>query len=297
MTKTLGLVRKSFSAWSASNSMEWGAALAYYTIFSIAPLLIIALSIVGVFYKGESFPYLQSEMAKLLGASAASALIGAIGSIHTSQHGKVATIVSVAVLLVGASGAFVQLQNTLNRIWCVRPRPGHFIRDFMKQRLISFAMILGISFLLLVSLIISSVLAAVTGYFEHLLPGANILWTMLDAIVSFTIVVGLFASIFKIIPDVHIDWQDVWVGSIVTAILFVAGKIGIGYYLGRSGLGSAYGAAGSILVVLAWVYYSSQILFFGAQFTKFHAEERRSPILPVDGAQAVSEAPDSSKAA
>jgi hypothetical protein len=123
--------------------------------------------------------------------------------------------------------------------------------------------------------------------FEYLLPGAAVIWHLLDAAVSFAIVVGLFASIFKIIPDVHIDWQDVWVGSVVTAILFVAGKTAIGFYLGRSGVGSAYGAAGSILIMLAWVYYSSQILFFGAEFTKFHAEQQRYCVRPVKGVEAV----------
>ncbi len=296
MSKTWRLMGRAFSAWNASNALEWGAALAYYTAFAIAPLFIIALSVVGVFVKGDNVPYLQSELAELIGNSAAVAVLGAIHSIHSSVHGKLANIIGVFVLLIGASGAFVQLQTTLNRIWCVRPKPGHFWKDLVKQRLISFAMILGISFLLLVSLIISSILAAVTGYFEYLLPGSNILWSILDAIVSFAIVVGLFASIFKIVPDVHIDWGDVWIGSIVTAVLFVAVKMAIGFYLGRSGVGSAYGAAGSILIVLAWVYYSSQILFFGAQFTRLHAEERHAYIRPVEGAQTVPKPQDTRKA-
>ena len=170
MSKTWRLMGRAFSAWNASNALEWGAALAYYTAFSIAPLFIIALSVVGVFVKGDNVPYLQSEIAELIGNSAAVAVLGAIHSIHSSVHGKLANIIGVLVLLIGASGAFVQLQTTLNRIWCVRPKPGHFWKDLVKQRLISFAMILSISFLLLVSLIISSILAAVTGYFEYLLP-------------------------------------------------------------------------------------------------------------------------------
>jgi membrane protein len=289
-------MQKAFMAWSGENSLEWGAALAYYTAFSMAPLLIIALTIVGVFYKGDSLSYLRAEMAGLLGTSAAAALTGAIRSIHTSDHGTLANVVSVVVLLIGASGAFVQLQSALNRVWGVQPKPGHFWSDLVKQRLISFAMILGISFLLLVSLIISAALAAITGYFEYLLPGAGLLWHVLDFVVSFAIVVGLFASIFKIVPDVHIDWQDVWVGSVVTAILFVVGKMAIGFYLGRSGVGSAYGAAGSLLIILAWVYYSSQILFFGSEFTKFYADERRHPVRPIQGAEAVTqEAEDRAK--
>ena len=287
MGKTWGLIGRALSAWTASDSLEWGAALAYYTAFSIAPLFIIALSVVGVFIEGDNLPYLQSEIAKLMGNGAAVAVLGAIHSIHASAHGTLANVSGILVLLIGASGAFVQLQTTLNRIWGVRPKTGRFWQDFVKQRLISFAMILGISFLLLVSLIISSLLAAVTGYFEHLLPGSNIFWSILDATGSFAIVVGLFASIFKVVPDVDIDWEDVWVGSIVTAVLFVAGKMAIGFYLGRSGVGSAYGAAGSILIVLTWVYFSSQILFFGAQFTRLHAEEKHAYIRPVEGAQTV----------
>jgi membrane protein len=148
-------------------------------------------------------------------------------------------------------------------------------------------MILGISFLMLVSLLISALLAAITGYFEYLLPGANIIWHLLDGAVSFAIVVLLFASIYKIIPDVHIDWQDVWIGAVVTALLFVGGKAAITLYLGRTGVGSAYGAAGSVMILLAWVYYASQILFLGAEFTKFYAEHRRFCVRPIKGAEAV----------
>src|SRR5262249_55715353 len=179
--------------------------------------------------------------------------------------------------------------NALNRVWGVQPKPGHFWRDLFKQRMISFAMILGISFLLLVSLVISALLAAITGYFQYLLPGENAAWHILDAAVSFAITVVLFAAIFKIIPDVHIDWQDVWTGGVVTALLFVGGKNAIGFYLGRGGVGSAYGAAGSILILLAWVYYSSQILFLGAVFTKLYAEQRRFCVRPIKGAAAVTE--------
>jgi membrane protein len=192
-------------------------------------------------------------------------------------------------LLIGASTVFGELQAALNRVWGVQPQPGRFWRFLFKQRLISFAMILGISFLMLVSLLISATLAAITGYFEHLIPGANVLWHLLDACVSFSIVVVLFAAIYKIVPDVHIDWQDVWTGAIVTAVLFTAGKAAISFYIGRTGVGSAYGAAGSVLIILAWVYYSSQILFLGAEFTKLYAEQRRFAVRPLSGAEAVTD--------
>jgi membrane protein len=281
------LLRKAGADYISQNALEWGAALAYYTAFSIAPLLIIALSIVGLVYKGDSVGYIHSEIASLVGSNAANAITSTIRSVRTSEHGTIANSLSIVVLLIGASSVFGQLQNALNRVWGVEPKPGHFWRDLFKQRMISFAMILGISFLMLVSLLVSAILAAVTGYFEYLLPGASIVWHLLDAVVSFSIVVLLFAAIFKIIPDVHIDWQDVWTGAIFTAVLFVGGKAVIGLYLGRSGVGSAYGAAGSVLIVLAWVYYSSQILFLGAVFTKLYADQRHVCVRPIQGAKAV----------
>jgi membrane protein len=192
------------------------------------------------------------------------------------------------VLLVGASTVFAQLQTVLNRIWGVQPKPGHFWRDLFKQRLMSFAMVIGVGFVLLVSLVLSAILAMMTDYFSYLLPGAGVLWQFLDVALSFSVITFLFAAIFKVVPDVHIDWRDVWVGAFITALLFIAGKTAIGYYLGRSGVESAYGAAGSMLVLLAWVYYSSQILFFGAEFTKLHAEEHGSRVKPTPGVEAVS---------
>ncbi len=289
LARTWKLVTGSVTAWNNQNALEWGAALAYYTAFSIAPLLIIALGIVGLFYKGDSLSYIHAQIANIIGEDAATAITSAIHSVRTSEHGFAANVVSIVVLLVGASSVFGELQTALNRVWGVQPKPDHFWRDLFKQRMISFTMVLGISFLMLVSLLISAMLAAITGYFEYLIPGANVIWHVLDTAVSFGIVVLLFAAIYKIIPDVHIDWQDVWTGAVVTAVLFTAGKAGISFYIGRAGVGSAYGAAGSVLIVLAWVYYSSQILFLGAEFTKLYAEQRRFVVRPMKGAAAVTE--------
>ncbi len=289
MARTWTLLKKSFWAWANENALEWGAALAYYTAFSIAPLLVIALNVAGFFYEGDSLAYVHAQIASLVGGNAATAITSAIGSIRSSGGDAFASSVSILMLLVGASSVFGQLQTVLNRIWGVEPKPGHFWRDLFKQRLLSFAMVIGVSFVLLVSLILSAVLALVTDYFSYLLPGAGIFWQVLDFGLSFSIITFLFALIFKVVPDVHIGWRDVWLGALVTALLFVAGKTAIGYYLGRSGVESAYGAAGSVLVLLAWVYYSSQILFFGAEFTKLHAEEYRTRVKPLSGVQAVSE--------
>jgi len=281
------LTKKAFAAWNNDNTFQLGAALAYYASFSISPLLVIALAVSSFFYSGDSFSYIHSEIAGLVGNSAAIAIAGAIASVRRSQHGLAATMFSVVILFLGASGVFVQLQNSLNQIWGVKPKPGHFLRDFLKQRLLSFAMIIGVSFLLLVSLLLSAGVAAVTAYFHYLLPGADFAWYALDAVVSFLLVVLIFAAIYKVLPDVHIDWGDVWAGAFITAILFTAGKFLIGFYLGRSGIGSAFGAAASVFVILAWVYYSSQILFLGAEFTKVYSEHHRFCVRPVRGALSV----------
>jgi membrane protein len=288
MVKTWLLLKKSFWAWANENALEWGAALAYYTAFSIAPLLLIALSIAGLFYEGDSLSYIHSHFASMVGNNAATALTSAIQSIRSSGGGVFANVISVLVLLVGASSVFAQLQTVLNRVWGVQPKPGRFWRDLLKQRLISFAMVIGVSFVLLVSLILSAVLAMITDYFSYLQPGLGIFWQLLDAGLSFSIITFLFASIFKIVPDVNIGWREVWLGAVITAVLFVLGKTAIAFYLGRSGVESAYGAAGSVLVMLAWVYYSSQILFFGAEFTKFHAMENRARVKPIPGVEAIS---------
>jgi membrane protein len=289
MKQTWLLLKKSFWAWTNENALEWGAALAYYTAFSMAPLLLIALTVTSFFYQGDSLTYVHREISGLIGPNAATALTSAIKSIRTSENGTLAGLVSIVMLVIGASSVFNQLQSVLNRIWGVQPKPGHFWRDLFKQRLISFAMVIGVSFVLLVSLMLSALIALATNYFTYLLPGATLFWQALDTGVSFVVITFVFALIFKVVPDVKLEWRNVWLGAFVTAVLFVAGKTAIGYYLGRAGVESAYGAAGSVLVLLAWVYYSSQILFFGAEYTKLHAEEYRARVKPIEGVKAVSE--------
>ena len=287
--REFGLVlKRAGAACVKDDTLTFGAALAYYSVFSISPLLIIALSITHFFYKGESVGYIENEMAELIGANAAKVIAGTIESVNQSRHGFAASVVGVATLLIGASSVFVQLQTAMNRIWGVKAKPGHFVKDLLKQRLVSFAMVVGVGFLLLVSLLLSAALAAGTGYFSYLLPAGHSFWYVSD-ILTFAMVVVVFAAIFKTVPDVHVNWPDVWMGALLSAILFTAGKFGIGFYLGRGGVGSAFGAAGSVLVILAWVYYTSQILFFGAEFTKSFAELYRSSISPIQGAHAVSE--------
>lgn len=281
------LTRSALAAWNTDNTLPLGAALAYYASFSISPLLVIVLGVSGLLYPGDSVSYVRSELASLVGDSAATAISSAIQSARSSRHGFAATVLSLTILFLGASSVFVQLQNAMNHIWGVKPKPGHFVRDLLKQRLISFSMIFGVSFLLLVSLMLSAAVAAITAYFHYLLPGVDFVWYSLDAFASFCVTVLVFAAIYKVVPDVDIDWADVWAGAFVTAFLFTGGKFLIGYYLGRSGIGSAFGAASSVFVILAWVYYSSQILFLGAEYTKVYSEQRRAYVRPASGAEPV----------
>jgi len=281
------LTKKALAAWNNDSTLPLGAALAYYATFSISPLLVITLAVSGFFYRGDSSSYVRSRISDLVGDNAATAIAGAIASVRYSEHGLAATVLSVVILFLGASAVFVQLQNALNKIWGVTPNSGGLVRDFLKQRLISFAMILGLSVFLLISVFFSAAVAAITAYFRYLLPGADILWYALDAGASFPLLMLIFAAVYKVLPDVHIEWDDVWVGAFITAILFTAGKFLIGFYLGRSGIGSAFGAASSVFMILAWVYYSSQILFLGAEFTKVYSDHRRLSLRLIRGARSV----------
>jgi membrane protein len=193
----------------------------------------------------------------------------------------------VVTLFVGATGVFVQLQDALNSIWGVRRKPGRGLRNFIKDRLLSFALILGIGFLLLVSLILSAGLSALGNFVTGLLPAQATLWQWINFGVSFGVITLLFAVIFKVLPDVKIAWRDVWIGALLTALLFNLGKYLLGLYLGRSSVTSAYGAAGSLVIVLLWVYYSAQILFFGAKFTQIYSNRYGSHLEPAPGAEAV----------
>jgi membrane protein len=265
------LFTRTFSAWSEDDAAQLGAALAYYAAFSITPLLIMTLSVVGFFYHGDSLTYIKTQLSALVGSEAADTLAETIVAVRRSKQGFTAGFVSALVLSIGASGVFIQLQSAMNQIWKTKRKPGHFWRHFIEERLLAVAMIVGGGCLLLVSLALSATLSTGT----YLLPGATLLWQIADGGVSFVIVTLFFASIFKVVPDARINWGDVWVGAILTAILFTAGKLVTALYLGHNDIGSAFGAAGSILATLAWVFYSSQILFFGAEFTKIHAEQRR----------------------
>jgi membrane protein len=276
----VSVLKATVSAWSEDNVPRLGAALAYYTLFSLAPLLIIVIAVSSlVFGEDAAHGRIASEINGLVGEKGAEAIQAMLQNAGAQKSsGIVATVVGIATLLFGASGVFGELQDALNTIWGVKARSGRGIVDIVRSRFFSFAMVLGIVFLLLVSLVVSAALAALGKFGSGRVP--TTLLHGVDLVVSIGVVAVLFAMIFKIMPDVRIAWRDVWFGAFATSILFTVGKILIGLYLGRSGIGSAFGAAGSLVVVLVWIYYSAQILFIGAELTKAYAQQRTPAVVP-----------------
>ncbi|MDY6940569.1 MAG: YihY/virulence factor BrkB family protein [Cyanobacteriota bacterium] len=281
LRKMWKLIREAIQEWQEDNASRLAAALAYYTVFSLAPLLIIAIAIAGAIFGEEAARgEIVGQIQGLVGREGAQVVETAIENANQPDISSFASIISIAVLLFGASGVFAQLQEALNTIWDVKAKPKNGLWNLVRKRILSFSAVLGIAFLLLVSLIISAALSGLNRYASHLLPGADFLWQILDTGISFGFITLLFALMYKYLPDVKIQWSDVWVGAAITAALFTIGKFGLGLYLGGGSFGSTYGAAGSLVVVLAWVYYSAQILFFGAEFTQVYARRYGSCIVP-----------------
>ncbi len=282
------LLKSTASAWSGHSAPRLGAALAYYTVFSIAPLFLIVLAIAGFWFGEEAArDQLFAQIAGMVGDKSAEAIQSVVAAANKPKAGTWATILAVLTLCIGATGVFVELQGALNTIWNVRHKPGQGVRYFIKMRILSFAMILVIGFLLLVSLVINAALAALGKMMSGMIPGQEILWQGINFLISFGVVALLFALIYKVLPDVKVAWHDVWIGAIITALLFNLGKFLLGLYLGRSSFTSAYGAAGSLVVLLVWVYYSGQIIFFGAEFTRLYAMKCGSRVQPAIGAEFV----------
>lgn len=268
----LELFKEAATGWSDDNVPTLGAALAYYTIFSIAPLLIVAIAVAGWVFgeqaaRGELFNSIQS----MVGANGAEAIQAMIKGASKSGSGVVATIIGVVTLLIGASSVFAQLQLAFNMIWKVAPRPGAGIKNIIRQRAFTFAMVIGIGFLLLVSLIVSAALTVVGNLVVNALPGGSAIWQVVNFVVSLGVIAALFAMMFKLLPDVELRWNDVWMGAIVTSALFTLGKFAISFYLGHGAIASTYGAVGSLVALLVWVFYSSQIVLFGTEFTRAYA--------------------------
>jgi membrane protein len=267
--------KQTFQEWLQDKAPQLGAALAYFTVFSLAPLVLVLLAIIGFLFRDDpagAWEKVTQQMSYFLDQSAVQ-VVQSIAQ-KASQPGKsmLATVVGVALAVFGASGVFGQLQDALNTIWGVKAKPGRGIWGFLRTRFLSFAMVAGICFLLLVSLAIDALLKGFSHYVQSVLPGGIMIALTVYVVFDFAVVVLLFAMIFKFLPDVEIQWRDVWIGAVLTAILFGIGKWLLGFYLGSGAAGSAYGAASSLITLLLWVYYSSQILLFGAEFTQYYDE-------------------------
>jgi membrane protein len=282
------LVKQTGSEWFDQGVSRMGAALAFYTLFAIAPLFVIVLAIAGVWFGEEAARgELSSQVSGLVGRDGGEAIQALVSAANRPLTGAWATTIAVATLFVASTGVFVELQDSLNSVWSVRRVPGRGLRNFIKDRILSFALIVGIGFLLLVSFVLSAGLAVLGRFMLGLLPEQETFWHWINFVISFGVITLLFAMVFKVLPDVKIAWRDVWIGAIITALLFNTGKLLVGLYLGRSGFKSAYGAAGSLVIVLVWVYYSAQILFFGAKFTEVYANRYGARLEPMPGAEAV----------
>ena len=275
------LLKEAFREWQQDKVSLLAAALAYYTVFSVTPLLVIAIAIAGaVFGQDTARGEIVQQLNKLVGEQGAQVIEIALGNANQPELGSLASMISVVILLIGASGVFAQLQEALNTVWDVKTKKDRSVWQFIRKRLLSFGMVMAIGFLLLVSLLISAILSGISKLETNLLPDWVSLGQSLNLVISFGLISLLFALIYKYLPDVKIRWQDVWVGAIMTAVMFTFGRFLIGLYLVRSGFGSAYGAAGSLIIFLAWVFYSAQILLFGAEFTQVYARKYGRTIRP-----------------
>ena len=279
------LLRQSVLAWVDDDAASKGAALAYYTLFSLAPLLLIVISVAGLVFgadaaRGEIFGQLQG----LLGAPGAAAVQQLLESVQQPAQGWWGTALGLALMLLGATTVFAELQNTLDRIWRAPARPAGGVWQLLRARVLSFGLILGLGFLLMVSLLLSAAVSAAQRWWSPALAHWDGWVTLLNLGSTFALVTLMFAMIYKVMPRVRIEWSDVWVGALVTACLFTVGRLGLGLYLGLGSVGSAFGAAGSLVVVLVWVYYSAQIFLLGAEFTWVYAHalgsRRGTPALP-----------------
>jgi membrane protein len=255
------------------HGLRLSAALAYYAAFSIAPLLLIVLSVAGTFFGDEAVRgALYGELKRDLGQSGAMIVEDMVAHAHKPGSNAVMSFVGISLLLFGAAGLFGQLKSALNSVWNVAERPSHGFLGMVKDRFLSFSMVLGTGFLLLISMIFSTVLQVVSTRVGEIASIPSPVWAAVGGVVSFILIGLLFAAIFKILPDAEIEWRDVWAGAAFTSGLFLAGKSVLAWYLGREATVSSYGSAGAFIVVLMWLYYSSAILLFGAEFTQKHAE-------------------------
>lgn len=274
------VLKEAGAEWVDDKASQLGAALAFYSILSLAPLLVIAIAVAGfVFGEQAARGEVVEQIEQMVGSQGAEAIQTMLANAHRPNAGITATVLGVLTLLFGASGVFGQLRDSLNTIWEIKPPKETGIWPFLRDRFFPFMLVLGTGFLLLASLVLSAVIAGLEQYASAWLPRAAALWEGLHVAVSFVIVSLLFAMIYKFLPATHVAWRDVWLGAAITAVLFMVGKVALGLYLGKASVGSAYGAAGSLVVLVVWIYYAAQILFFGAELTQVCARRYGSRII------------------
>jgi membrane protein len=284
LEKAWALIKNTVLGFIADGALSQGAAIAYYTIFSLAPVLVIVIAVAGLAFGYEAAQgAIVGQLGGLMGQQSAEALQAMIKSASNRESGILATSVGIGTLIVTASGVFGQMQTALNTIWKAKMR-GSALSGLIRARIVGLGLVITLGFLLLVSLVISAALSAMGEYMNGLFPGAPILLEILNFLISLGLISVLFAVIYKFLPDTQVAWRDVVVGAFTTAVLFAVGKSGIGLYLGRSHLASSYGGASSLIIVLLWIYYSAQIFLLGAEFTRAYAETHgsRSPQMPPD---------------
>jgi membrane protein len=282
----VALFKNTANEWIEDKCPQLGAALAYFTVFSLAPLVLVLLAVFGLIYGGSDHARqkITEQLQYLIDPSGIKVIQDIAANASKPHAGFIATTIGIVLALSGASGVFGQLQEALNTIWSVKPKPGLGIKGFIRTRFLSFAMVGGVCFLLLASLTIETILRGLSDYLKNAMPGGHILAMGLFLIFDFAVIVLLFAMIFRFLPDAKIAWRDVWVGATLTAVLFALGKFVLGLYLGSGAAGSAYGAASSLITLLLWIYYAAQILLFGAEFTQVYANTYGTRVEPEEHA-------------
>ena len=282
LRKTWGLLKETFSEWKFNEVSLLASSLAYYTVFSLVPLMIMVIMLVGaIFGEAAAKGQIVGQIQGVVGKDAAQVISNAIANMRAdATGGQFSFILNLVFLAFGASGVFAQIQSALDKIWEVEPAPGNNLLHFLRKRFLSFAMVLVIAFLLLVSFVANTALAAFVGFLNTVVSGLGYLWQTLSFLLSFGVITLLFALIYTLLPDAKVKWRDAFVGATITAILFMLGQFLFGLFLRQTEFGSAYGVAGSFLVIITWIYYAAHILFLGAEFTKVYAKRHGSPIEP-----------------
>ncbi len=282
------LFKDAFKDWNEDKASRLGASLSYYTIFSLAPLLVIVISIASFAYSNAQ-GQITGTIEQVVGGDASKLIIDTMKNANKGGANIIATIIGIVTLLLGAAGVFGQLQDALNTIWEVKPKPGAGIMAMLKERFLSFGMVLGTGFLLLVSLVVSAGIAALGVFLKSILPGGDLLANIVNYALTIVIIALMFALLFKYLPDVKIAWRDVLIGALVTSLLFTLGQLALGLYFKFGGVGKSFGAAASVIIVLVWIYYSAQIFLFGAEFTQVYTNQYGSHVVPADNAEYVTE--------